>query len=145
MIFASACWCCHQCILSAQILTTLMAVGIDSAMHLRSFSASLLPWDIPAVAPLWQSLSDRFITHPGVQDHLRMFELLELLQASNSLHFKLVVYMKIQLESRRLQEQANTGTSVLSFQWGNFISNGKGGRILKPKEALVKLICNRSH
>jgi len=53
--------------------------------------------------------------------------------------------MKIQLESRRLQEQANTGTSVLSFQWGNFISNGKGGRILKPKEALVKLICNRSH
>ena len=81
MIFASACWCCHQCILSAQILTTLMAAGIDSAMHLRSFSASLLPWDIPAVAPLWQSLSDRFITHPGVQDHLRMFELLDLLQA----------------------------------------------------------------
>ena len=61
------------------------------------------------------------------------------------LAFKLVFYMKIQLESRRLQEQANTGTSVLSFQWGNFISNGKGGRILKPKEALVKLICNRSH
>jgi hypothetical protein len=98
-------------------MTTLMATGIDSAMHLRSHFRFFYFLEISRPSPgRRSSLSDKFITHSGVQNRLRMFELLDLLQASNSLHFKLVVYMKIQLESRRLQEQANTGTSVLSFQ-----------------------------
>ena len=92
-----------------------MAAGIDSAMHLRSLSASFTSLRSPGRRSY---LSDKLITHSGVQNRLRMFELLDLLQTSSSLHFKLVVYMKIQLESRRLQdsEQANTGTTVLSFQ-----------------------------
>ena len=94
-------------------MTTLMATGIDSAMHLRSHFRFFYFLEISRPSLLF---ADKFITHSGVQNRLRMFELLDLLQASNSLHFKLVVYMKIQLESRRLQEQANTGTSVLSFQ-----------------------------
>ena len=145
MIFASACWCCHQCILSAQILTTLMAAGIDSVMHLRSLSASFTSLRSPGrrsslTVFVWSIYHASWCSEPFKDVWTTRF-----IAGKQFLAFKLVFYMKIQLESRRLQEQANTGTSVLSFQWGNFISNGKGGRILKPKEALVKLICNRSH
>jgi hypothetical protein len=49
------------------------------------------------------------------------------------------VIMRIQLESRRLQEQANSGTSFL-ISMKDFISNGKGRRILKPKEAVINYL-----
>ena len=73
-IFVSACWCCHQC--SAHILIICVAI-----------SASFTSLRYPGRR---SSLSDKFITHSGVQNRLRMFELLDLLQVSYSLHFKLV-------------------------------------------------------
>jgi hypothetical protein len=120
-----------------------MAAGIDSVMHLHSLFPFVYYFLEISRPSLCSSLSDTFITHSGIQSPERMFGLLDLLQEVPCI-LKMDVIMSIQLESRRLQEQANSGTSFLHFHEGLHLK-WERQTYSQTERSFGKIICSRSY
>jgi len=119
-----------------------MAAGIDSVMHLHSLFPFVHFLEI-SWPSLCYSLPDTFITHSGVQNPERMFGILDLLQAVPCI-LKMDVIMRIQLDTRRLQGQANSGTSFLHFHEGLHLK-WERQTYSQTERSFGKIICSRSY